>query len=293
MSSQRRPGPTQRRNVTEISESTRSVRWDSVLTEEPLEIRLGWPGHRPSSVAVVMRTPGHDFELASGFLLAEGAFPISRSPSTVAYCVDRTLNQEQRYNVVTVTLTHAPLRVPTNRATQVSSACGVCGATSLDEVLSPVAEPQRPMPAVPAERIAGAFRMLSAHQPLFDQTGASHAAAIYSGAGDLVVLREDVGRHNAVDKVLGARVLGTTTYGDDAMLCVSGRVGFDIMAKAVAGRIGLVAAVGAPSSLAVDLAQRAGITICGFVRSDRLVVYTAPERVTATVLPAVGVAGRC
>ena len=120
---------------------------------------------------------------------------------------------------------------------------------------------------------------LRREQSLFAQTGSIHAAGIFTYEGELVVAREDIGRHNAVDKVLGARQLGNATFGEDSILCASGRVGFDIVAKAVAGRVALIAAVGGPSGLALDLADRAGITVCGFVRSGRCVVYTSPARI--------------
>jgi FdhD protein len=293
MTDRPRPGPTGRRSVTQLDARSISTIFDTVVTEEPLEIRLGWTGRAPASIAVVMRTPGHDFELASGFLLAEGVLPLGSSPATVAYCVDRSLRRQQRYNVVTVTLSDPPARLPSRRSTAVSSACGVCGAQSLDEVFSPRDAPLAVSETVPHQLVERLFTRMRAHQPLFERTGASHAAAVFTYDGELVVLREDIGRHNAVDKVIGARVLGTASYGEASVLCASGRVGFDIITKAVAGRIGLVAAVGGASSLALDLAERAGITVCGFVRGGRLVVYTVPERITEVAMPAAAVSGRC
>jgi FdhD protein len=279
VTSRDRPGPTTRRRVSQLDGTGARTSVDTVVTEEPLEIRLGWPGQPPRSVAVVMRTPGHDFELAAGFLLSEGVYPRSSPPATLAYCLDRSLGRAQRYNVVTATLSRAPERVPGSRSTTVSSACGVCGAQSLDDVFGPDDVPVSRSAPVSHGVLSRLPVVMRAHQTVFERTGATHAAGIFSADGDLIVLREDIGRHNAVDKVLGARVLGTATYGDDVLLSTSGRIGFDIVSKAIAGRIPVIAAVGGPSSLALQLAARAGITVCGFVRGDRLVVYTAPDRV--------------
>lgn len=268
-----------RRTVHEITSGAVRARRDTVVTEEPMEIRLGWPGHEATQVAVVMRTPGNDFELAAGFLLAEGVLERETAPRTIAYCLDRGLSQEQLYNVVTVTLEEPPMRHPGSRSTSVSSACGVCGTQSLDEVFTALGEPVPVRDQADVAVVTEAPAVLRREQSIFERTGAIHAAGIFTFDGSLVIAREDIGRHNAVDKVLGARQLGTTAYPDDSILCASGRIGFDIVAKAVAGRIAVIVAVGGPSSLALDLADRAGITVCGFVRSGRSVVYTWPERI--------------
>ncbi len=274
----RRPGPVIRRSVAEVVDGRARWRPDEIVTEEPLEIRLGWPGHPPERVAVTMRTPGADFELSAGYLLAEGAMAIAQPPHSVAYCVDRALSQEQRYNVVTVTLERPPLRHPSTRATSISAACGVCGVESLDDVFAPDSRSVEIGETVDPEVILGVPDALRASQPLFANTGSIHAAGAFDFAGSLIVAREDIGRHNTVDKVLGARQLGTVHFGEASILCVSGRVGFDIVTKAVAGRIAVVVAVGGPSSLAVELADRAGLTLCGFTRGRRFVAYTHPER---------------
>jgi FdhD protein len=260
-------------------DGTARNRPDTVVTEEPMEIRLSWPGHPATRAAVVMRTPGADFELAAGFLLSDGVIGPGDRPRQVAYCVDRALSQEQRYNVVTVDLDAPPRRHPSSRTTSVSSACGVCGTESLDEVFTP---DERPVPVgrtlTPAV-IVSMPETLRDKQPIFGRTGSIHATGVFDFDGQLVVTREDVGRHNTVDKVLGARLLGTVDYPDESVLCVSGRMGFDIVSKAVAGRVAAVVGVGGPSSLAVELADRSGITLCGFTRGARFVVYTTPERV--------------
>jgi len=254
------------------------ARPDTVVTEEPLEIRLEWPGHAASRVSVTMRTPGHDFELATGFLLSEGVLAPGAPPHSVAYCRDRALTREQRYNVVTVVLDRLPVRHPGLRSTSVSSACGVCGAQSLDEVYTPDTDPMPLGRPLAPERVTGLPDLLRERETLFGRTGSLHAAGVFTPGGRALLVREDVGRHNAVDKVLGARQLGHVSYDESAILCVSGRVGFDIVSKAVVGRLPVVVAVGGPSSLALELAERAGMTVCGFARGGRFVTYTHPER---------------
>ena len=269
-----------RRSAVEIVDGAGRRRPDQVVTEEPMEVRLAWPGHEDLSVAVVMRTPGSDFELATGFLLSEGVLDIDRPPQTVGYCADKSLRPEQRYNVVTVRLDAAPQRHPGLRNTAMSSACGVCGTESLDEVYLPDRPPLRSAPVVSPDVVVHAPDALRPAQRVFDRTGSLHAAGALTTDGDLVAVREDVGRHNAVDKLLGAAALGTIELPEDRILCVSGRIGFDVMAKAVVGGFGLVVSVGGPSSLALDLAERAGVTVCAFARGPRFVVYTHPERVS-------------
>ena len=260
---------------------------DRLATEEPLEVRLAWPGRPAQRVAVTMRTPGHDFELATGFLYAEGVLASSEDLRTVAYCTDVTLRPEQEFNVVTVELSRPPRRAPAERyagLSAASSACGVCGTESVDSVLELCA--LRPSPGV-ADAWAG-LRLshdvllglpdrLRHEQRVFDSTGGLHAAGLFDEQGTPSVVREDVGRHNAVDKVVGARILAGGSPAA-AVLCVSGRIGFEIVQKAVVAGVGVLAAVGAPSSLAVDLAQRAGLCTAGFVRGDRFVVYSRPDR---------------
>lgn len=254
-------------------------RFDTVVTEEPLEVRLAWPGRPARRVAVVMRTPGSDFELACGFLLTEGVLGLAESPRRVAYCTDEELTAEEAFNVVTVELASPPPREPAVRFTTVSAACGVCGTESIADVAGRDFAPIAVTGSLEAKQLLLLPDDLRQHQALFAATGAIHAAGVFSLGGDLVVAREDVGRHNAVDKVLGARTLGRASYDECSVLCVSGRVGFDIVTKAVAGRVGIVVAVGGPSSLALRLADEAGVTVVGFTRGDRFVVYTHPDRI--------------
>jgi FdhD protein len=282
----RRPGPSRRVRVREVTRGTVLDREDRLATEEPLELRLAWPGRPPQRLTVTMRTPGHDFELAAGFLSGEGLIGPDGHLHTVAYCTDHTLTPDQEFNVVTAELARPPLRDPGRRydgPTAGSSACGVCGKESVDDVLCaadrPSADAARAETApVPAGVIAGLPERLRTAQKVFHSTGGLHAAGLFDAAGEPLVVREDIGRHNAVDKVIGSRILhGEAT--NVPLLCVSGRIGFELAQKAVAAGVGVIAAVGAPSSLAVELAARAGLCTVGFVRDNRFVVYTEPDRI--------------
>jgi FdhD protein len=276
-----RPGPTDRRQVVEVVEGTSLGKLDTVVTEEPLELRLSWPGHPPARVSITMRTPGADFELAAGYMVAEGVIALGERPRSVAYCIDRTLSEEQKYNVVTVDLEGPPHRHPSTRTTTMTAACGVCGAESLDEVFTVDSTPVEIDDAITPSVVSALPSRLRDSQPLFGKTGSIHASGVFTFDGDLIVAREDIGRHNTVDKVVGARQLGVVDYDEASALCVSGRIGFDIVTKAVAARIAVVVAVGGPSNLAIGLADRAGITLCGFARDGRFVVYTHPGRLVA------------
>jgi FdhD protein len=272
--------------VREVTAEAATEREDRLATEEPLEIRLAWPGRPAERLTVTMRTPGHDFELAAGFLYGEGLIGTAAHLHTVAYCTDHTLTPEQEFNVVTAELAGPPLRDPAGRydgPTAGSSACGVCGKQSVDDVLALAAAPSSiggrgPRPRVPAGVIGSLPDRLRVAQKVFSSTGGLHAAALFDATGEALVVREDIGRHNAVDKVIGHQVLGGLPT-DASVLCVSGRIGFELAQKAVAAGVDVIAAVGAPSSLAVQLAERAGLCTVGFLREDRFVVYTEPDRI--------------
>ncbi len=286
MTLSRRPGPSTRVRVHDVTTGPDGAvrrHEDRLATEEPLEIRLAWPGRPAARVAVTMRTPGHDFELATGFLYAEGVLGSAEDLRTVAYCTDETLAPEQEFNVVTVELGRPPLRAPAERyagLTAGSSACGVCGTESIDDVLA-MCDVDRSGRwdglRVPSDVLLALPDRLRAAQRVFDSTGGLHAAGLFDEAGTALVVREDIGRHNAVDKVVGARVLAGSSPAVP-LLCVSGRIGFEIVQKAVVADVGVLAAVGAPSSLAVALADRAGLCTAGFVRGERFVAYSAAER---------------
>jgi FdhD protein len=281
MSLTRRPGPSVRVRVREYADGSGWAREDRLATEEPLEVRLAWPGRPAERVGVTMRTPGHDFELATGMLFAEGLLS-AESLATVAYCTDVRLSREQEFNVVTVTLFGAPDREPVGRGatvTAAASACGVCGADSIEEVLglSDVTATAADVRIAP-DVLHSLPHRLRERQRVFDSTGGLHASGLFDAGGELLVLREDIGRHNAVDKVMGARVLaGETT--SVPILCVSGRIGFEIVQKAVAAGVGVLAAIGAPSSLAVRLADEAGLGLVGFLSERRFVVYAGGDRI--------------
>ncbi|MCW2856290.1 MAG: formate dehydrogenase, subunit FdhD [Marmoricola sp.] len=269
---ERRPGPTVRTTVVEVRGAEHLAHEDRLATEEPLEIRLAWPGASAQRLAVTMRTPGQDFELAAGWLVHEQIIPADAIGS-VQYCTDADLSDREEFNVVTVTSAAVPVRLPQARA--ISSACGVCGSESIDEAL-------RGAPTEPADLVVNLDLLrslpekLRAAQPGFARTGGLHAAGLFDASGAPVVVREDVGRHNAVDKAVGSMILGARTV--PPVLVLSGRVGFELVQKAVVSGIAVIAAVGAPTSLAVDLAERAGVGLVGFTRSDRCVVYAGPGR---------------
>jgi FdhD protein len=275
----RRPGVTTRTRVVEYADGQALRRDDRLVTEEPLEVRLTWPGAEPRRVAVTMRTPGHDFELAVGLLFAEGVFSAGQV-HRVAYCTDADLTAEQQFNVVTVDLDVPPRRVPerTSGVTGMASACGVCGTDSIHDVLALCEVRQSPEPVLIApEVILAAPERLRAAQAAFERTGAIHAAGLFTADGEPLVVREDVGRHNAVDKVIGARLLaGEPTQ--VPLLVVSGRAGFEIVQKAAAAGVAAIAAIGAPSGLAARLAEDAGVALAGFVSARRFVVYAGEDR---------------
>ncbi len=268
----RRPGPTVRARVREVRGDEHVTHEDRLATEEPLEIRLAWPGVAAQRLAVTMRTPGHDFELAAGWLVHEQIVPADGIAS-IQYCTDVELSEHEEFNVVTVTSAVVPGRLPQARA--ISSACGVCGTESIEEALRDAPARDADL-VVDLDLIRGLPDQLLASQPGFARTGGLHAAGLFDADGQVLVVREDVGRHNAVDKVVGSRVLAGEPV--PPVLVLSGRVGFELVQKAVVAGIAVVVAVGAPTSLAVDLAERAGVGLVGFTRSDRCVVYAGAGR---------------
>lgn len=270
----RRPGPSVRTRVVEVSDAGRREREDRLATEEPLEIRVSWPGAPARRIWVTMRTPGHDFELAAGFLSSEGVDDIV----AVAYCTDAELTPEQEFNVVTVQL-GSPAALPSrsedlgDRLSAGSAACGVCGTDSVDLALS--VRRSRVATPLDTDLVRTLPTTLRERQKVFATTGGLHAAGLFTERGDELVVREDIGRHNAVDKVVGARVLAHEPPGA-AYLCVSGRLGYELVQKAVASGVGTLVGVGAPSSLAVRLAREAGLGLVGFTDASRCVVYADP-----------------
>lgn len=273
-----RAAPAQPVMVTALRAGSRSERPDRLAGEEPLEIRLAGPGAEPERVAVTMRTPGHDFELAVGFLLAEGLLLDQHDVRTVKYC-ELPEGDPQRYNVVTVTSARPVAIGERRRSVTVSASCGVCGTASLDELKDRCPELPRGE-KISASVLMGLPAKLRRRQPVFEQTGGLHAAGLFDNTGRMIMVREDIGRHNALDKLVGWAALQRRLPLSAAVLVVSGRVSFEIVQKAAVAGITTVVAVSAPSSLAVATANALDMTLAGFVREDRANIYAAPWRVS-------------
>ncbi|WP_327190984.1 formate dehydrogenase accessory sulfurtransferase FdhD [Streptomyces xinghaiensis] len=270
---------TERRRVVRIRDGAVSTRPDTLVAEEPLEIRLGG-----KPLAITMRTPGDDFALAAGFLVSEGVLGRAEELTGIAYCAGATADGGNTYNVVDVRL--APgVPVPSitlERNVYTTSSCGLCGKASLDAVRTTArwAIADEPPVRVTPGVLAGLPERLRAAQRVFDRTGGLHAAGLFSPEGELLDLREDVGRHNAVDKLVGRALQDGRLPLSRCVLLVSGRASFELAQKAVMAGIPVLAAVSAPSSLAVDLAEEAGLTLVGFLRGASMNVYAGAERVT-------------
>jgi FdhD protein len=275
-----RPGSRKPSQVRVITDGGSKLRADYLATEEPLEIRLVAGGTR-QTVAITMRTPGADFELAVGFLFAEGILGDRDGVRRVTYCTDPDIDAEQRYNIVNVEL--AGGAVPDLRSLErhfyTSSACGVCGKAALDQLELRGCRPLTGGPQVPAEVLYDLPARLRKAQGIFESTGGLHAAALFTAAGELLAVREDVGRHNALDKLVGWAVLAGRVPLEEEILVVSGRSSYEILQKSIAAGLGLVCGISAPSSLAVDLAERFGVTLVGFLRDRRCNVYAHARRV--------------
>ncbi len=259
------------------------AREDVLAVEEPLEIRV-YPGDGLpyAQISVTMRTPGHDFELAAGFLFTEGVLHDPRQVDHINYCADHSLDSAQQYNIVNVFLrpggSFDAERLRRNFYT--TSSCGVCGKASIEAIyvqgICPIVDDGL---VVDAEIFAHLGETLREAQAIFERTGGLHAAAVFDPAGRLHAIREDVGRHNAVDKLVGHAFLNGGLPLRRSVLMVSGRASFEIMQKAAAAGVPIVAAVSAPSSLACDVARAFGMTLVGFVRGDRFSVYAGAHRI--------------
>jgi FdhD protein len=258
---------TTRRRITRISQSANTEDDDSLVVEEPLEIRV-----RGKGIAVTMRTPGYDFELAAGFLCSEGVLRKRSDVLAINHC--QMGDHEERGNVVNVYLSPKVELDLENLSRHVfaSSSCGLCGKATIESV-RPLFPPVRTAPSVHADLLRQLPARLFSTQSVFAETGGLHAAALFTTRGELIAAREDVGRHNAVDKLIGHAFLEDRLPLADSLLLVSGRASFEIMQKALAAGIPLVAAISAPSHLAVDFARESGQTLVGFLREDRMNVY--------------------
>lgn len=251
--------------------------FDRLSAEEPLEIRLAAPGQPAINLTVTMRTPGHDFELVAGFLFSEGVVSQSSALETLEYC---TSGKDQEYNVISARLASGHQFHPEHwqRSFLTHSGCGVCGKASLDHLefrceRRPYSE--RPLTA---ELLCELPERMRAAQRQFESTGGLHAAACCTWQGEVEVVREDVGRHNAADKVVGRLLLDDLLPADDRILVLSGRASFELMQKAVMAGFPMVVALGAPSTLALGVARRYGVTLLGFTKSNSFNLYCGPER---------------
>jgi FdhD protein len=275
-----RRGSKTKVRVRVVEDGRARVRPDSLATEEPMELRLVSGGAR-QTVAVTMRTPGADFELAAGFLYGEGIISSPEDITKISYCVDADVDAEQRYNIVNVELRGGRDYDPRSleRHFYTTSACGVCGKASLEHLELRECPVIPPGPEVAPETIYSLPEKLREAQGLFEATGGLHAAALFDKEGELLALREDVGRHNATDKLVGWALLEGRLPLSDHIVMVSGRSSFEILQKCLTAGVPVVCAISAPSSLAVDVARRFNITLVGFLRGNRFNVYSGSERV--------------
>ncbi|MGB3510223.1 MAG: formate dehydrogenase accessory sulfurtransferase FdhD [Microcoleaceae cyanobacterium] len=254
------------------------TRYDQLATEEPLEIRLTFP---KQTVAVTMRTPGADFELATGFLYSERVIKNREDIEKISYCIDPEIDGEQKQNIVNVSLKPElnPKLKTLERHFFTTSACGVCGKKSIESLQI------KGFSAIPlgleisAEVIYSLPDKLSSAQGLFKSTGGLHAAGLFDAHGELLKLREDVGRHNALDKLIGSEFLAGELPLNNRIVMVSGRSSFEILQKCITAGVPIVCAVSAPSSLAVEIAREFNITLVGFLRGRKFNIYSGVERV--------------
>ncbi len=254
------------------------ARPDLVAIEEPLEIRLGNP---QKTVAITMRTPGADFDLVAGFLYSEGLIQQKADLQTMRYCVDSKIAGQQRQNIVTVQLRAGLMSdLPSlDRYFLTNSSCGVCGKTSIEALKMQGYQIMPQGYRVNADILYGLVEQLQAAQKIFASTGGLHAAAIFDFQGQLLKLQEDIGRHNALDKLIGSALLADELPLTNRIVMVSGRSSFEILQKSIRAGVPIICAVSAPSSLAVGLAKEFGVTLIGFLRDKRFNVYTGWEHI--------------
>jgi FdhD protein len=271
--------------VVKVTDSERIDTSDALAIEEPLEIRLehGQKDERQvKNISVTMRTPGHDDELASGFLFTEGIIKSRNEISSIAHCFIACA--ENKENVILVSLKDSaiPHLQNTERNFYTTSSCGVCGKSSINAIRTVSSfNQQKDDLSVSAEILYQLPEILKQHQEVFADTGGLHAAALFNLEGELLLVKEDVGRHNALDKLIGAALNNDWLSLNQNMLLLSGRASFELIQKAAMAGIKIIAAVGAPSSLAVELAEEFNITLAGFLRNKRFNIYTAANRIIA------------
>ncbi|RZK70488.1 MAG: formate dehydrogenase accessory sulfurtransferase FdhD, partial [Pedobacter sp.] len=269
--------------VTSISDHGSHEKSDWVAMEEPLEIRLeygSFDNRVVQNVAVTMRTPGNDFELAAGFLFTEGIVKNAADIKNIEHCFIACA--ENKTNVIQVSLQEGiiPYLANASRNFYTTSSCGVCGKGSIAAIRTVSAFTSIDMELkIPADLLYQFPDILSTHQEVFKSTGGLHASALFNLHGEITFVREDVGRHNALDKLIGAALLEQSLPLNQSILLLSGRASFELVQKAAMAGIQIIAAVGAPSSLAIELADEFGITLAGFLRGNRFNIYTAPQRI--------------
>lgn len=269
--------------VRAVKDGRQVSRVDHLASEEPLEIRLR-SGGETRTAAVTMRTPGNDFELTAGWLYSEDLVSHRRDIARIAYCVDRRRGEQQLFNIVNVDLRPeaAAEARSLDRHFYTTSACGLCGKAGIDQLATRDCTPLGPGPRLEADDIYSLPDKLRDAQGVFDATGGLHAAALFDSSGRLIELREDVGRHNALDKLVGSALMADKLPLTDHVVMVSGRASFELVQKSVVAGVAVLCAVSAPSSLAVELARRFRMTLIGFLRGRRFNIYSSPERIVAS-----------
>jgi FdhD protein len=277
-----RPGSSVELRMTVVEAGSRRERYDRVATEEPLEIRVSSGGAK-RTIAITMRTPGNDFELAAGFLHNEGVIRSLADLRGISYCLDAELDPAQQYNVVNVDLaaSELPNLEPLERHFATTSACGVCGKANIEALRLRGIAAVTGLAEIDEATVVALPGRLRAAQGVFEKTGGLHAAALFDRAGSLIALREDVGRHNALDKLIGWAFLNRRLPLSDSIVMVSGRSSYELVQKALAAGVPVLCAVSAPSSLAVDVAREFGLTLVGFLRGPRFNVYSGAARIRA------------
>ncbi|MBV8364430.1 MAG: formate dehydrogenase accessory sulfurtransferase FdhD [Candidatus Eremiobacteraeota bacterium] len=265
--------------VVTVSDGSTQPRFDDVVREEPLQIRIVQAG-KTHDIAVTMRTPGNDFELAAGFLFSEGVVRSPQDIVSISYCIDDDIERQQHYNIVNVELAAggAPALERLERHFAIGSACGICGKAQLESLQLRVAPIQSRM-TVSSAVLTGLPKRLEHQQRAFATTGGLHASALFDPVGNLEAIREDVGRHNAMDKLIGFGLLNDRLPYNDAIVLVSGRSSFEIVQKAAVASVPIVCSVSAPSTLAIEAARDVQMTLVGFLRGRRFNVYSGGDRI--------------
>ncbi len=276
-----RPGRTIETELIALEGADRRRKTDSVVTEEPLELRLV-AGGTTRTLAVTMRTPGNDFELAAGFVYDESIVRARSELGTLTYCVDSDVDPEQQYNIVTIELNAGAAAGDFSRFERhftMNSSCGICGRAQLEALAELGVAPIDDGLCIDAALLYTLPNRMREAQRIFASTGGLHAAALFDDRGEAIAVREDIGRHNAVDKLIGWGLLNERLPFARSILMVSGRASYEIVQKSTMARIPIVCSVSAPSSLAIQLARAFNVTLVGFLRGDRANVYTCEQRV--------------